>query len=242
MTLLVPMYHRARAERHGNAPEVLDAHFAAIAERAHVVVPGQPCRPDRLSVCLTFDDAYFDFRAIVVPLLQKHGLRAVLAVPAGCILDGTSRSSPERLNLATEDAFRPGNGHGFCTWPELFEIAQTDCVAFAAHGFHHVRLDDPAANLEEEIDRPAEVLQRRLGCEVTSFVFPYGRYNRQSLARATARYRHVFRIGGASNDGWRRQPLYRVTADNLVSPTDLVASSRLLRFRARRVWNRLRGR
>src|SRR5207253_3666710 len=81
MNLLVLMYHRARAGRHGNDPAMLEKHFRHIAANYRNVLPGDALDANRLNVCLTFDDAYFDFYATVYPLLMRHQLRAVLAVP-----------------------------------------------------------------------------------------------------------------------------------------------------------------
>ncbi|MGC4072685.1 MAG: hypothetical protein QM760_09230 [Nibricoccus sp.] len=39
MNLLVLMYHRASAGKHGNSPEKIDAHFAHIARNFNCVVP-----------------------------------------------------------------------------------------------------------------------------------------------------------------------------------------------------------
>lgn len=242
MALLVLMYHRAQRGPFGNAPEMLDAHFATIAQTCHVVLPGEPCRADRLNACLTFDDAYYDFAVEVLPRLEKHRLRAVLAVPTGCVAEATAHAASDRLVVAADDAFRPGNAHAFCTWTELEAIARTGLVAFAAHGHAHVALDQPGADLAREIEASGNQLEQRLACPVSTFVFPYGRYSRAALRRATRRYRTVFRIGGASNRDWRHQPVYRVNADNLRAADEPFRRGRLLAYRTRSIWNRLRGR
>jgi peptidoglycan/xylan/chitin deacetylase (PgdA/CDA1 family) len=242
MSLLVLMYHRARAERHGNSPEMLDRHFAHIAAHHRCVLPGEKLEPGRLNLCLTFDDGYFDFYAVVFPLLAKHGLRALLAVPPSVLRERIGASAAERLSAPAEMSGIHPNAGAFCTWPELQEIAQSGCVAIAAHGFTHRRLDVNGSDLHAEVVVPQTLLAARLSQPVDSFVFPYGRFSSAALSLAKQTYRHVFRIGGADNQDWNGRILYRIAADNMLDPIALFAPHRLVLYRVRRYWNLLRGR
>jgi len=242
MSLLILMYHRARAGRFGNSPAMLEQHFAHVARTYHTVLPGDPLAPGALNICLSFDDGYFDFYAIVFPLLKKHGLRALLAIPPIVVREQTEVASAARLAVEPEHAFDDPRNGAFCTWPELAELAASGHVTIAAHGLMHRRLDDPAADLEAEIALPRKILSERLGQPVDSFVFPFGRYSGPALAAAQNNYRHVFRIGGALNRGTDRQLLYRVDADEMESPWSLFSPGRLARYHARYLWNRLRRR
>lgn len=98
MTLIVPMHHKVSAGRHGNSADMLDAHFAFVARNCRCVLPGEPLDPAGPNVCLTFDDGYFDFYAVVSPLLVKHGLRAVIAVPVSAM------STSHRFNRSRLDS------------------------------------------------------------------------------------------------------------------------------------------
>lgn len=242
MTLLVLMYHRASAGQHGNDPKILDQHFAHIAGRYPNVLPGEALASASINVCLTFDDAYFDFYATVFPLLQRHNLRALLAVPPAVIRETATARDADRLAIAADEAFaRPERG-GFCTWSELKEMVGSGRVALAAHGFSHCRLDAASADLDLEIDEPQRVLAERTQKPVESFVFPYGRYSRRALQRTRRRYQHSFRIGGALNRSWGSRVLYRVDADHMATPRSLFSSTRLLNYHTRYLWNRLRWR
>ncbi len=240
MRLLVLMYHRARAGRHGNSPEMLDRHFAHVAAHFNNVVPGGTCAPVGVNVCLTFDDAYFDFYATVFPLLEKHGLKALLAVPVSFIQNEVSASRADRLGIESQNAFAEPRRGGFCTWSELDELARSGRIVLAAHGYNHVPLNRDDSNLPLEIDAPAVLLRTKLGRPVDSFVFPFGRFNDASLAQAKAQYRHVFRIGGAINRNWDSQLLYRVDADAMAAPDAPLKPVRLALYRARFLWNRVR--
>jgi peptidoglycan/xylan/chitin deacetylase (PgdA/CDA1 family) len=242
MTLLALMYHRAQAGPHGNTPEMLDAHFAHIAQHCRCVRPGERLSADRLNVCLTFDDGYFDFYAIVYPLLKKHALRAVLAVPPVVVHEQTSIPFEARLSSAPDVNYNHPNYGGFCTWTELREMAHSPEVSIAAHGFTHCRLDREGADLHTEIVVPQSLLSSRLDRPIDTFVFPYGRFSPAALSCAQKIYRHAFRIGGADNPDWDRQLLYRVDADRLTSPHAPFTAARRARYRARYLWNRLRQR
>ncbi len=220
---------------------MLDAHFAHLAEHHPCVLPGEPLQPG-LNVCLSFDDGYYDFHRTVFPLLEKHHLRALLAIPPGLILDQTSMHPFARLRLPNQSPNPHEISSGLCTWDELRELAASGRVAFAAHGMTHARLDEPQADLAREICDPGLLLSVKLMIEVESFVFPFGRHDPRSLKTAQTHYRHVFRIGQALNSGWQAPVLYRVSGDNMETPAALLAPARLRRYRARAWWNRLRRR
>jgi peptidoglycan/xylan/chitin deacetylase (PgdA/CDA1 family) len=242
MTLLVLMYHRALVDRHGNAAAMLDAHFAHIARTSACILPGEPLQRERLNICLSFDDAYYDFRALVYPLLEKHGLRALLAVPTGLVPERVNAMPAARLALSSYDAYAYPEKGGLCTWDELRQLAASGRVAFAAHGRTHVRLDNGHADLAREIVEPRDMLQQRLGVPVDSFVYPFGRFHRAAQALTRQHYRHVFRIGQADNTSWQAPILYRIDADRMPAPDALFSRRCRLRYRANALWNRLRGR
>jgi len=236
------MYHRARAGRHGNAPDMLAANFAHLADKYPNVLPGDPLAPGRINVCLSFDDGYFDFYATVFPLLQRYNLRALLAIPPAFMRERIDVAAHERLGVDSAEAFAHPEKGGFCTLEELAEMTGTGRVLVAAHGFTHSRLDSPVADFGTELDAPRVILEARLAQPIESFVFPFGRYSRPALRHARQKYRYVFRIGGALNLGWNRRLLYRVDADAMKSPRSLFSPARLASYRARYLWNRLRFR
>jgi len=242
MNLLVFMYHRARLERHGNAPAMLDAHFAHVARHYANVMPGEPLQPGRLNVCLTFDDGYYDFYARVFPLLRRHQLRAQLAIPSSLVPEGVAAPAEKRLGVASTEAFADPEKGGLCTWSELQEMAQSGHVTLAAHGHTHTRIDGPEADLVREVHTPAKILGARCGRPVESFVFPYGRFSGASLYSARQHYRYVFRIGGAANRAWNQRLLYRISGDVLSAPASPFSPARLARYRTYYLWNRLRRR
>ena len=242
MTLIVPMYHKASAGRHGNSVEMLDAHFAFIARNCRCVLPGEPLDERRLNVALSFDDAYFDFYAIVFPLLRKYGLRALLAVPVSAISDATSASASIRLQACSQRLLDDEPHGAYCTWPELAEMAASRAISIASHGFAHVPLDGPDVDLHAEIVVSKTTLAARTGQTVDSVVLPYGRFNARTIAYVKPHYGYVFRIGSADNPGWTGKIINRIDADEMSSPEELFSERRLATYRLRRHWNAVRSR
>lgn len=229
MSLMVLMYHRAREGRFGNSPEMLEAHFAHIASHYACVMPGERLDEGRLNVCLSFDDAYADFYSEVFPRLIRYNLRSVLAVSAGLI-------APCLVPPPGQVLSGP-----FCSWNQLREMSRSGAVDIAAHGYLHGKMDEEGTDLEREVDLPQSVLTEAIDRPVSTIVFPYGRFSSRALARAKGRYSHFFRIGGAQNEDWTGLT-YRISADEMTSPTSVFSCSRRLAYRAKYHWNRLRGR
>ena len=242
MSLLVLAYHRATPGPYGNDPIVLDAHFGHIARHHRCVLPGEDLDRAKINVCMSFDDATFDFYAVVFPLLKKHGLRALLAVCPGFVRERIEAPVEERLREPTDASNAHPSRGGFCTWPELRELADSGRVAIAAHGYTHYRLDRPDSDLISEISVPQSLLAARLGRSVESFVFPYGRFSPAALRAVRETYRYAIRLGGADNRDWTHRLIYRIGADRMESSDAPFKPRRLAAYRVRYFWNRIRMR
>ena len=94
--LIAPLYHKIGRGKYANSLETLEQHFAYIAAHFPSVLPGEDL-PKGTTVCLTFDDAFFDFYHLIFPLLQKYSLKALLAVPTAYIPEIADLTSQERL-------------------------------------------------------------------------------------------------------------------------------------------------
>jgi len=226
------MYHRAGDGLYGNPVPVLRAHFAYLQRHCRVVLPGEPLRSRQLNLCLTFDDAYADFYAHVFPLLQQFSLRAVLAVPTAFVVEQTGASLEERLSVPHETAMQGEvfmTKAPFCTWAELQQMTASGLVQAASHSHRHQDMTRPEMDVGFEAVQSKTLLEQRLGRQVSTFVYPFGKVNARAHGIVTQHYPYAMRIGSALNRNWspRRQPLCRVEADQ----TPEIA--RLLR------WNRV---
>lgn len=219
--LLALLYHKIGNIKYGNSLEMLGEHFLEIAKRYPTTLPGEGLYKG-INVCLTFDDAFFDFYHQIFPLLKKYNLKALLAVPTAYIPDKTPLSPLERLEKVRtfSDKPPPIPSPAFCTWSELKKLSQSPLIQIASHSVHHRPLTSTRIDPENELLTSKTVLEERLGVPITSFVYPYGQINKDVHALAKKYYSHIFRIGNAFNRNWynTNSLLYRVNADQLPHP------------------------
>lgn len=221
------MYHRVGKGKHANSLQVLTEHLTHL-QQYPVVLPGEPLAQRKLSICLTFDDALFDFYHFVFPLLKRFKMRAIVGVPVRYILESTSLLPEERLavpyGLAMQDGIFETQAP-FCTWEELREMVASSYVQLASHSYMHCNLTFPFVDLAREVVFSKQLLEENVPQAISSFIYPFGRTNRSVHAYVRKHYPYCFRIGSAMNFDWNtKRPLTRVCADNrslqeLLSPT-----------------------
>lgn len=223
---------------------MMEAHLALIAKRFTTLFPGDPIASN--AVCLTFDDAYFDFYHYVFPLLKKFNFKALLAVPSAYILDETDIAPERRLSLKHHEIYEGDNYRTyapFCTYTELREMVRSGHVMVASHGMNHINLSEDGCDLEQEIFGSKVVLEEKLGFRVDSFVLPYGKYNDAAVALASEHYPYVFRIGNALNPSWDGIGglIYRIKGDGLKTPGELFSPFKQLGFWFKTVIKTVKG-
>jgi peptidoglycan/xylan/chitin deacetylase (PgdA/CDA1 family) len=218
--------HRAQAGPRGNAPAMLDAHFSWLATHCNCVLPGEKLVPEKVNVCVTFDDAYFDFYSVVWPLLRKHKLRAVLGVAPDVIRERALFPDVTRTNAPCDLDRIHSYGDGFCTWPELSTLAASGQVIIAAQSHPHRSLSRRNIDLGAEIVKPQEVLSSRLNQPVDSFVLPNEEFSGAALRMVREHYRYAFGGGQAVNRDWSHSPLYRRNDDEMTSPNAFLPKAR----------------
>ena len=221
--LAVLAYHRAGEGKHSNTPAILEAHLAYIKKRFPTLLPGEKKRRGKLNICLTFDDASYDFYYYVYPLLKKYQLKALLAVPTHYIMERSSLSPDERLSIPYTLAMQEGifeTKTPFCTWQEIEEMVTSGHVEVAAHSHLHCNLTFDFVNLHREVIQPKEIIERRLQCKISSYVYPFGRSSPEVHSYVKQHYTYAFRLGFGYNKNWgcETKPLKRITCDQLSSP------------------------
>lgn len=146
----------------------------------HVNDISHPERLPERTVAVTFDDGYRDNMAACEVLLDE-GLTATWFVVSGDVGKQASwqdsGAPPERPLLSS--------GQLLDMKAQGFEIG--------AHGKSHrclIQLDDAA--MEEEVSDSKQSLEDMLGCEVSSFAYPYGDHDDRVVAAvANAGYRQA---------------------------------------------------
>lgn len=240
--ILILMYHRIGEGKLTNRQDIFFDHLKYIKDHFPVVLPGDPCSKP-LSICLTFDDAFCDFYAIIFPLLVRLQLRAVLGVPTKYILEKTEQPMNKRLQIPYSETMKGDVYQKFapyCTWQELEEICQSGYVEIASHSHSH---PDLTANfdLENEIIKPKNILENRLSQAISTFIYPFGKTNHTIHQKVLNHHAYAMRIGSSLNQGWNNQKraLCRVDGDCLNSPTSVFEPQKMLGYKMKRIFNYL---
>lgn len=215
--LFVLMYHRiGHHGKHSNTLQTFRDHLTYL-KHYPTLLPGEKCSFFKPSICLTFDDAYYDFYHFVYPLLKEFKMKAILGVPARYILDHTSRTASERLSVPYTLAMQDGvfdTQAPFCTWKEIKEMSESGYVHIASHAYMHCNLTFKFVDLEREIVLSKKIIEDQLNQSIDSFIYPFGRTNRKVHDFVSKHYRYTFRIGSGLNFCWHNKPLFRIIADN----------------------------
>ncbi len=161
-------YHRfghSRQDPFCVAPEDFDAHLGVLAEQKRAVSLEQVYdfvhegRALPRDACLvTIDDGMISTLEIALPLLEKHGVPAVAFVSSKLVgLD--ARELEER----------------YMTWDELKKLTASGLVDVGSHAHTHRSLGElPLEEARAEAETSRRELTEQLGCDVTSFAYPFG--------------------------------------------------------------------
>jgi len=236
--LLVLMYHGiGDLDKFRNSLNYLSSNYP-------IVVPGDALPPSGLSVCLTFDDAYFDFYHNVFPVLTNMQIKAVLGVPVGYIIEETNLDAETRLQVDYNETMKTeifNRKVPFCTWKEIREMAESGFIKIASHSKSHANLIDVNANLSEEIVDSKRIIEDKLSQESEIFIYPYGKVNRKVHKFASAHYKYLMRIGSALNRDWHNSSniIYRVNGEDLMNQK-YISKLTLCKFYLKYLSNRIR--
>ena len=234
--LISVMYHHIGHGRFSNDPELFERHLKYVIDQFNIVVPGDTLSKNQKNICLTFDDAYYDFYYYVFPLLKKYNVKAVLAVPTALIPEKTDASPGKRMSLEHEEIYKNKNYHkfgSFCTWDELREMNDSGFVTMASHSHNHKDLARNDVNLKEEIIKSKKILEEKLNAKVDSFILPFGRYNRKSFDLLQKNYKYIFKVGQGINRDFSgvNGLIYRIDGDNLKDEKSIFFFKPMLGYR-----------
>ena len=234
--LISLMYHHINGDTFSNDLDTFKAHLEYLIEHYTIVLPGDILNTKTKNLCLTFDDAYYDFYHYVFPLLKAYNIKAVLAVPTGLINNSVSVPIQKRLSLGHTDIYIDGNyqKYGtFCTWDELKEMHESGFVQMASHSHKHKDLSRDDIDLHEEILGSKKILEEKLNTTIDSFILPFGRYNYDSIQLLKQHYRYIFRVGQGTNKDFQgiNGLIYRIDADNQDNIETLFTVKNMLKYK-----------
>ena len=226
------MYHHVDSDRCSNDFTVLEEHLEYISENFISVFPTMDKLPSN-SICLVFDDGYYDFYRFIYPLLKKYNLKALLAVVPSVTLQSCDFDDDTRLEIEHNELFNEYKKGTFCTYEELKEMQESSLVKIASHSYSHINLLEDGVDLQKELKSSKDILQKELGVKVDSFVFPFGKYDKKVLDETKKYYDYAFRIGNGVNKDFSgiNGVIYRIDGDFLKSASDIFSFKNMLKFK-----------
>ncbi|MCH9631121.1 MAG: hypothetical protein S4CHLAM37_11350 [Chlamydiia bacterium] len=220
--LITLLYHRAFDGPYGNTLEDLEKHFLYLKKHANIVLPFEELKKHALNVCISFDDATYDFYEYVYPLLKRLKIKALLSVPTGFISASETISPDTRISELKRFPNSSTNPSCYCSFSEIAEMSTSGFVDIASHGVDHVNLTGKEVDLEKEIKSSKETLESALNKKIECFVYPYGRFNKQTHALVKKYYKVGMRIGNGVNFSWGSSLHFRINADGIKKVSTLL--------------------
>jgi len=236
--LISLMYHHINGKEFSNDLDIFEKHLEYLTSRYTFVTPNDNLEPNKKYICLTFDDAYFDFYNFVYPLLKKYEIKAVLAVPVGFIEDKIDNSIQQRVSLSHSDIYQDKNYlhfGSFCSWAELKEMSDSGLVIIASHSYSHKDLSINEVDLQKEVVESKSILEDKLNIQVDTFILPFGRYNKKSLKILKDNYKYIFKVGQGINRDFSgvNGLIYRIDADNKNDIKSIFSLKNMLKYRVK---------
>jgi len=190
----VLLYHRiitdsAQMGHHGTYVRLkqLEAHFRYLKRNNYTAVTFEDLKfidrfdPDKKYVVLTFDDGYRDNYTLLMPLLEKYGLKAVIYL--------VTHKAENSWDLKDE-----GRTFPLLSKEQIIDMSRRG-IEFGAHTMNHVDLTQ--VGVEEawkEITGSKKYIEELLGKPVNSFAYPYGRTN-EAVKELVKKAGFVYGIG-----------------------------------------------
>ena len=118
--LLVLMYHQIVNPKSSHGLEEFKQHLQYLQDHYPIILPGGAIQKNTINLCLTFDDAYFDFYYHMFPILQKQSIPAIVGVPTNLIQENTTAKNKDRLAIPYPLGLEQTNKEytTLCTWQE----------------------------------------------------------------------------------------------------------------------------
>lgn len=149
------------------------------------IVPlGEECMSKR-KISITFDDAYMNFKANALPILNRLDLPVTLFVPTNFIQNGFLPLSKSPVNAAK---FLNPLG-----WDDLVQLSKLKNVRLGLHSHYHKRYDEMSVvEIAEDIKISKQLFEKHLSLVPEIFAFPQGMLNETSLNVVLKEFKSVY--------------------------------------------------
>ncbi|WP_418186060.1 polysaccharide deacetylase family protein [Aliarcobacter vitoriensis] len=226
------MYHHVNSDSCSNDLEIFEKHIQYISQNFKTIFPTKD-KIEGNNICLVFDDAYVDFYYLVFPILKKYNIKALLAVPTKYILDFCDNEKDLRMAFEHDDEFLNYEKGTFCTFEEMIEMIGSGLVQIVSHSHTHTNLLEENIDLEKELKLSKKILEDKLNIKVETFVYPYGKFNKQIVEETHKVYEYSFRIGNAIHKNFSgiNGVNYRINADGLKTADEIFKFTNIVKYK-----------
>jgi peptidoglycan/xylan/chitin deacetylase (PgdA/CDA1 family) len=129
------------------------------------------------SFVMTFDDGYRSVYDEAFPVLNKYSMTATVFLTTG-----------ESGRAVADERLTPLNGREMLSWGEIREMKGAG-IDFGAHTISHPDLTGiETSEIENEMTGSKKIIEDKLGAPVSSFAYPYGRYDGRCLEIARGNF------------------------------------------------------
>ena len=226
------MYHHVNSDRCSNDLEIFEKHIKYISENFKTIFPTDEKLKGNYA-CLIFDDAYVDFYYLIFPILKKYKVKALLAVPTKYILNSCENDSNLRMSFEHNDEFKNYEKGTFCTFEEMKEMIVSNLVQIVSHSHTHTNLLEKDIDLDQELNLSKKILEDKLNIKVETFVYPFGKFNKEIAQQTHKVYKYSFRIGNAIHKDFSgiKGINYRINADGLKTADEIFRFPKILKYK-----------
>ncbi|RBQ31393.1 polysaccharide deacetylase [Arcobacter sp. FW59] len=226
------MYHHVNSDACSNDLEIFEKHIQYISQNFKTTFPTEN-KLEGNNICLVFDDAYVDFYYLIFPILKKYNAKALLAVPTKYILDNCENEKDLRMSFKHDDEFLNYEKGTFCTFEEMREMIDSELVQIVSHSHTHTNLLEENIDLEKELKLSKKILEDKLNIKVETFVYPYGKFNKQIAEETHKVYEYSFRIGNAIHKDFSgiNGVNYRINADGLKTVDEIFKFPNMVKYK-----------
>ncbi|RXK12342.1 polysaccharide deacetylase [Halarcobacter mediterraneus] len=226
------MYHHVNSDRCSNDLEIFEKHIKYISENFKTTFPTDEKLKGNYA-CLIFDDAYVDFYYLIFPILKKYKVKALLAVPTKYILNSCENDTSLRMSFEHNDEFKNYEKGTFCTFEEMKEMIASNLVQIVSHSHTHTNLLEENIDLDQELNLSKKILEDKLNIKVETFVYPFGKFNKEIAQQTHKVYKYSFRIGNAIHKDFSgiKGINYRVNADGLKTADEIFKFPKILKYK-----------
>jgi len=187
LRIVVFCYHSIHPKKSfaSATPELFASHLEWLKNNCNIIPFSQVLELTRNGeghkpyVAITFDDGYADNYEFAFPLLKEYNLHATFFVTAGLIeKDPVVLQRFLSLRNCSMEDIQP------LTWQQVREMREAG-LDIGSHTWSHFNLAKLDTNkLKIELFKSKQVLEDKLGTDVSLLAYPFGKYRRHFDERA----------------------------------------------------------